>query len=68
MGKVRKAEFDMDKKFLQARYKKALWDSRKISLFPRENAELDRFVYMYAKEHGITFDQAFIIAKTGKEI
>lgn len=59
--------FDVDEEKLQGFYHRAWLEANRGFVDPRKYPYLDKAIYMYAREHGCSYDDALIIAKTGKK-
>ena len=59
--------FDITDEKLQALYHRAWLESGRGAVYTRQYPYLDKAIHIYAKEHGCTYDEAFIFAKTGKK-
>lgn len=59
--------FDVDDNKLQALYHRAWHEANMGFVDPRKYPYLSKALIQYARENGCTFDQALIIAKTGKK-
>ena len=57
--------FDVDEE-LQGFYHRAWLEANRGFVDPRKYPYLHKAIYMYAREHGCTYDDALILAKTGK--
>ncbi len=60
--------FDVDEKKLQAFYHRAWLESGRGIVDSRKYDYLDKALLKYAKENKCSYDQALILAKTGKMI
>ncbi len=58
--------FGMDDEKLQATYHRAMIEANRGFVDPRKYPYLDNALFLYAKEHGCSYDEALILAKTGK--
>ena len=59
---------DIDDEKLQAFYHRAWLEANRGFVDPRKYPYLDRAIIQYARTHNCTYDQAFTLAKTGKEL
>ena len=62
------AILSVDDTKLQAFYHRALLEADRGFVDPRKYPYLDRAIFIYAKEHECTYDEALIFAKTGKKM
>ena len=60
--------FDINDEKLQALYHRALVEANYGFVNPRKYPYLDRAIMQYARENGCSYDQALILAKTGKKM
>ncbi len=60
--------FDVNEEKLQALYHRAWVESGMSHVNPRKYPYLDRALQIYARENECTYDQALILAKTGKKV
>lgn len=60
--------FDIDDAKLQAFYHRAWLEANWGFVDPRKYPYLDKALYVYAKEHECSYDEALIFAKTGKKM
>ena len=58
--------FDYNDEKLQALYHRAWLEANRGFVDPRKYDYLDRALYIYAREHNCSYDDAYILAKTGK--
>ena len=58
---------DVDEEKLQAFYHRAWIEANFGFVDPRKYPYLDKALYVYAKEHNCSYDEALILAKTGKK-
>ena len=58
--------FDITEEKLQGLFHRAWVESGRGFVDPRRYPYLDKALYMYAKEHGCSYDDAVVIAKRGK--
>lgn len=58
--------FDVDEQNLQSLYHRAWIEANRGFVNPRKYPYLDRALIVYAREHGCTYDDALLLAKTGK--
>ena len=59
--------FDVDDDKLRALYHRAWHESGRGAVNTRKYPYLDKALTVYAKEHGCSYDEALILAKTGKK-
>lgn len=59
--------FDVDEGKLQAFYHRAWLEADRGFVDPRKFPYLDKAIMMYARENGCSYDDALILAKTGKK-
>ena len=60
--------FDIDDDKLQAFYHRAWLEANRGFVDPRKYPYLDKAIIQYARENGCTYDEALILAKTGKKM
>ncbi len=60
--------FDVTDEKLQAFYHRAWLECDRGFVDPRKYPYLDKALFVYAKEHNCTYDEALILAKTGKKM
>ena len=60
--------FDVDEQNLQSLYHRAWIEANRGFVNPRKYPYLDRALIVYAREHGCTYDDALLLAKTGKRL
>lgn len=60
--------FDVDEQNLQSLYHRAWIEANRGFVNPRKYPYLDRALIVYAREHGCTYDDALLLAKTGKSL
>lgn len=60
--------FDIDDDKLQAFYHRAWLEANRGFVDPRQYPYLDKAIIQYARENGCTYDEALILAKTGKKM
>ena len=60
--------FEIDDSKLQALYYRAWVESGRTHVNPRAYPYLNRALIQYARENGCSYDQALILAKTGKKL
>ena len=58
--------FDMDENKLQALYHRAELECNRGFVNPRNFNYLDEAIQQFARENACSYDDAFILAKTGK--
>ncbi len=58
--------FDVNEEKLQGLYHRAWIESGMRSVNPRDYPYLDKSLYLYARDNGCSYDDALLIAKTGK--
>ena len=58
--------FDIDEDKLKGYYHRAWLEANRGFVDPKKYPYLHKAIYMYAKEHGCSYDEALILAKTGK--
>ena len=59
--------FDITDEKLQAFYHRAWLETDRGFVDTRRYPYLDKALYIYAKEHGCSYDEALIFAKTGEK-
>ena len=59
--------FDVTDEKLQAFYHRAWLEANRGFVDPRKYPYLDKAIFIYAKEHNCSYDEALILAKTGEE-
>ncbi len=62
------AILSVDDTKLQAFYHRAWLEADRGYVDPRKYPYLDRAIFIYAREHECTYDEALIFAKTGKKL
>ncbi|MDO4649258.1 MAG: hypothetical protein Q4B26_11475 [Eubacteriales bacterium] len=60
--------FDIDDDKIKALYHRAWLECNRGFVDPRKYPYLDKALYLFAKENGCSYDEALILAKTGKRI
>ena len=60
--------FDIDDEKLKAFYHRAELEANRGFFNTRDYPYLDKALYIYAKEHNCSYDEALIFAKTGKKM
>ena len=60
--------FDVDDDKLRAFYHRAELEANRGFVDTRKYPYLDKALFIYAKEHNCSYDDALIFAKTGKKI
>ena len=60
--------FDVTDEKLQAFYHRAWLEANRGYVDPRRYPYLDKAIFVYAREHGCSYDEAWIFAKTGKRL
>jgi len=60
--------FDIDDDKLQAFYHRAWLECNRGFVDPRKYPYLDRAIIQYARENDCSYDDALILAKTGKKM
>ena len=60
--------FDVTDEKLQAFYHRAWLECNRGFVDPRKYPYLDKVIFIYAKEHECSYDEALIFAKTGKKM
>lgn len=60
--------FDVDEEKLQVLYHRAWHESGMGFVDPRKYPYLNKALIQYAKENNCSYDQAWILAKTGKRV
>lgn len=58
--------YDEDK--IKALYHRAWLECNRGNVDPRKFPYLDKALFVFAKENNCTYDQAYILAKTGKKL
>ena len=59
--------FDINEDRLQVLYKRAWYDCGRGLVDPRKYPELDRALTRFAREKNCSYDEAYLLAKTGKK-
>ena len=67
MGVI-EALFEMSDERLQALYHRAWLECNRGFVDTRKFPYLDKAIYIYAREHNCSYDDALIFAKTGKKM
>ncbi len=62
------AILSVDDTKLQTFYHRAWLEADRGFVDPRKYPYLDRAIFIYAREHECTYDEALIFAKTGKKL
>lgn len=62
------ALFSVSDSQLQALYNRAWIEADRGFVDPYDYPYLDRAIYIYAREHDCTYDDAYVFAKTGMKI
>ena len=60
--------FDIDDNKLRALYHRAELEANRGFVETRKYPYLDKALYIYAKEHNCSYDEALVFAKTGKKM
>lgn len=60
--------FDIDDDKLKALYHRAELEANRGFVDTRNYPYLDKALFIYAKEHNCSYDEALIFAKTGKKM
>ena len=60
--------FDIDDDKVRAFYHRAWLEANRGYVDTRKYSYLDRALYIYARDHDCSYDEALIFAKTGKKI
>ena len=60
--------FDITEDTIMALYKRAWYDCNRGFVDPRKYPDLDHALTHFAMENNCTYDQAYILAKTGKRL
>ncbi|SNU04627.1 hypothetical protein SAMN06297422_101169 [Lachnospiraceae bacterium] len=60
--------FDIDDDKLRALYHRAELEANRGFVDTRKYPYLDKALYIYAKEHNCSYDEALVFAKTGKKM
>ena len=60
--------FDIDDTKLRALYHRAELEANRGFVDTRKYLYLDKALYIYAKEHNCSYDDALVFAKTGKKM
>ena len=60
--------FDIDDDKLRAFYHRAELEANRGFVDTRKYPYLDKALYIYAKEHNCSYDEALVFAKTGKKM
>ena len=58
--------FDVDEDRIRGLYHRAWLESNRGFVNPRKYPYLDKALYMFARENNCSYDEALILAKTGK--
>ncbi len=59
--------FEIDDEKLKIFYHKAWLEANRGYVDPKKYSYLDRALFIYAKEHGCSYNEALIFAKTGEK-
>ena len=62
------AIFEVSDEKLQAFYHRAWLEANRGYVDPRKYPYLDKAIYIYAREHECSYDDAYFFAKTGKKM
>lgn len=62
------AIFEVSDEKLQAFYHRAWLEANRGYVDPRKYPYLDKAIYIYAREHECSYDDAYLFAKTGKKL
>ncbi len=62
------ALFEVTDERLKALYHRAWLDCNRGFVDSRKYPELDKAIFIYAREHNCSYDEALIFAKTGKKL
>ena len=60
--------FDVDDDKLRAFYHRAWLEANRGFVDSRKYLYLDKAIFVYAREHGCSYDEALIFAKTGEKM
>ncbi len=60
--------FEIDEERIKVLYKRAWYDCDRGFVHSRDYPELDHALIRFATEHNCTYDQAYVLAKTGKKL
>jgi hypothetical protein len=60
--------FEVTDERLQALYHRAWMEAKRGFVDTRKYPYLDKAIYIYAREHNCSYDDALIFAKTGKKM
>ena len=60
--------FDVDENRIKALYKRAWYDCDRGYVDPANYPELDHALVQFATENNCSYDQAYILAKTGQKL
>ena len=60
--------FDIDDNKLRALYHRAELEANRGFVDTRKYPYLDKALFIYAKEHNCSYDEALVFAKTGKKM
>lgn len=60
--------FDYDEERIKELYHRAWLEANRGFVDPRKYPYLDKALYMFARENGCSYDEALILAKTGKKM
>ena len=67
-GGISMGLFDVDDDKLRGFYHRALLEADRGFVDTRKYPYLDKALFMYAKEHDCSYDEALIFAKTGQKM
>lgn len=60
--------FDIDEDKIKALYHRAWLECNRGFVDPRKYHYLDKALFMFSRENNCSYDEAFILAKTGKKL
>lgn len=60
--------FDVDEDKIKALYHRAWLECNRGFVDPRKYPYLDKALFMFARENNCSYDEALILAKTGKRL
>lgn len=66
-GGIQMSFFEVDDQKLQALYHRAWHEAHMGFVDPRRYPYLNRALMVYAREHNCSYDEALVIAKTGRK-
>ena len=60
--------FEVSDERIKALYHRAWLEENRGFVDTRKHPELDKAIFIYAREHNCSYDDALVFAKTGKKI